>query len=273
VIGLICFSRDRPLQLHGYLRSLFDNLDEPALVEAQVLYRAAPEYEAAYAEVAAELPAVRFVRQTDFYSDLRAMLGAHEHTSFGCDDVVFTGRFEPRAIVRALAGEDVFAFSLRLGLNLSRSMFSGAMAPPPDLEPRGGILHWDLRRAHAFGDWGYSFELNGTVYPTAIVRQLVDELRPATPNALEAGGGGRWSGKTARHVMCAWPESRLVVPTVNVVQTDFANGICGRVSLSPRFLLECWQSGLRLDVERFRGRRYDCIHVPDFFLRRDSSAL
>jgi hypothetical protein len=195
------------------------------------------------------------------------MLREHEHTCFGCDDVVFTRSLEVRTILGAF-DDEVFAFSLRLGLNVSRSMFAGAMSPPTSLERRGELLRWDLHRSHAFADWGYSFELNGTVYPTEIVRQVVDELRPTTPNLLEANGGGRWSCKTARHLMCAWPESRLVVPTVNVVQADFPNPICGRLSLEPRFLLDCWRRGLRLDVERFRGRRYDCIHVGDFFLRR-----
>ncbi|HZS41105.1 MAG TPA: hypothetical protein VFF06_29955 [Polyangia bacterium] len=267
MIQLICFSRNRPLQLDGYLTSLSRMLDEPSLLDVSVIVRADGEYRDAYAEVARAHPSVAMVAQKDFHADLTALVGARPFTCFGCDDVVFVRRFAARAIADAF-DERLFAFSLRLGRHVTRSMFSGPISPPPGLEERDGLLRWDLSTAHGAGDWGYSWELCGTVYPTELARAVIAELRAPSPNLLEAGGGGRWSSKTARRFMCAWPSARLVVPTVNVVQGDFANPVLGGRSLEPRFLLDCWQRGLRLDVEAFARREYDCIHVPDFFLRR-----
>jgi hypothetical protein len=268
VIQLVCFSRNRPLQLHGYLASLFKFVADPELLEVTVLVRSDPEYAAAYAAVAAEFAPVRFVAERHFASDVLALMGDRDYTCFGCDDVVFVA---PIALARILELFDarLFAFSLRLGRNVARSMFSGAMTPPPMLAAPEPFLLWDLHRAHGCGDWGYSWELNGTVYPTAIVRAVIEELRPASPNLLEAGGGGRWSNKTERHLMAAWPRARLVVPTVNVVQVDFANPVCGGGRLDPPFLLECWNRGLRMDIDAFARATYDCIHVADFFLRRE----
>jgi hypothetical protein len=272
VIRIVCFSRNRPLQLHGYLASLARCLEQPELVSIHVLVRADPEYRAAYAEVAAEFPDAALIDQRRFADDLLALLGPQGLVCFGCDDVVFVRPFSARALVAAFQDDRLFALSLRLGRNVTRSMFSGpTCAPPmlPALQADGqSLLLWDLHTAHAFGDWGYSFELDGTVYPTEIVRRIVEEVRPASPNLFEAAAGGRWSSKTRRHLMGAWPSARLVVPTVNVVQGDFANPILGRRPLAPRFLLECWQSGLRMDVEAFARQEHDCIHVPDFHLRR-----
>lgn len=267
MIQFVCFSRNRPLQLHGYLSSLFGMLEDPENVLASVLVRCDPEYSAAYREVAQEFTRVRFVEERSFHADLLSLLCDRELTCFGCDDVVFVAPFAAR-VIRELFDGRLFGCSLRLGRNVTRSMFSGPMTPPPMLPAREPFLLWDLSGAHGCGDWGYSWELNGTVYPTAIVRAVVEDLAPASPNLLEAGGGGRWSSKTDRRLMCAWPSARLVVPTVNVVQVDFANPILGAKALEPAFLLECWHRGLRLDVDALRRESYDCIHVAAFHLRR-----
>jgi hypothetical protein len=162
----------------------------------------------------------------------------------------------------------VLGFSLRLGLNITRSMFSGALERPAFLTAPPGFLAWDLHNSHHCGDWGYAWELSGTVYRTDVVRDVVRNTPATSPNGLEAGGGGRWSALTSRHLMRAWTSSRLVVPTVNVVQRDFQNAFLGATALSPPFLLECWNHGLRLDDERLAAREHDCVHTPDFHLRR-----
>jgi hypothetical protein len=268
VIDIVCFSRNRPIQLQGYLQSLHDCVDDLDRVRLQVLVRAERDFESAYNQVQAEFPQVRFVRERDFQTDLRAMLGASQYTCFGCDDVVYVRDVSIQTILDAFREAEVLAFSLRLGLNVRRSMFHGDTRPPRTLARHDGLLRWDVHDAHGHPDWGYAFELNGTVYPTEVVERVMSETSPASPNRFEAAAAGTWSKTTRRRIMCAWSESRLVVPTVNVVQADFANPICGAVGLDPSFLLECWRKGLRLDVQRYRGRLYDSIHVKDFFLRR-----
>lgn len=267
MIQIICFSKNRPLQLHGYLESLFRAFDEPERLRVKVLVKADPEYATAYRQVAATFGQVEIAHQIDFTRDLLGLLQDCPTTCFGCDDVVFVRPVRVQTILDAL-GDEIFGFSLRLGHNVTRSMFSGPMSPPPHLAAAGDQLTWDLDRSHAHGDWGYAWELNGTVYPTDVVRRVVSEVGASTPNQLEAAGGGRWSSKTQRRLMRSLTSSCLVVPTVNVVQRDFANPICGRHPLTPELLLACYEAGLRLDVEHFAERTYDCIHVSDFFLRR-----
>jgi len=271
LIQIVCFSKNRPLQLHGYLESLFRAFDAPDSLRVKALVKSDPPYAAAYAQVARAFGRVEVVYERDFTRDLLGLLDGAPYTCFGCDDVVFVRPVQVRKILEAFR-DDVFAFSLRLGLNVTRSMFSGPTSPPPHLAAEGDMLTWDLDRSHAHGDWGYAWELNGTVYPTDVARQVIEDVRAPTPNLLEAGGGGRWSSRTRRRLMRSWSTSRLVVPTVNVVQRDFANGICGGLPLPPPLLLACYEGGLRLDVDRFAERAYDCIHVADFFLRRGEPA-
>jgi hypothetical protein len=143
-------------------------------------------------------------------------------------------------------------------------MFSG-----PYLHPRfnggDGILTWDLHESHGNGDFGYSWEMDGTIYPTSIVKPVVEESRARTPNLLEAEGGGRWSKMTRKHQMSCFELSKLVVPTVNVVQNNFQNPVIGK-TVGTEFLLEAWNSGMRLDIGRYVGMQNECIHIKDLHL-------
>ena len=61
----IIFSKDRPLQLHGLLKSMDDMLSEP--IETVVLYGASSfEYIKAYEEVAEDFQNVSYIRENDF---------------------------------------------------------------------------------------------------------------------------------------------------------------------------------------------------------------
>jgi hypothetical protein len=70
--------------------------------------------------------------------------------------------------------------------------------------------------------------------------------------------------------MAAWPSSRIVVPTPNMIQDEFAgNGIRGAVALEPEFLLQCWNHNLRMDVARFARMEPPTWRVPEFYMRRE----
>lgn len=269
MIQFICFSKDRPLQLHGYLASLFKFIDEPTNITTTVIAKASTlGYQDAYDAIAKEFPQVKFVWEKNFHEDLMASFNDNPYVCFGCDDVVFYVPIRTKQILEVF-DENTFAFSMRLGHNVENSMFSGKMQTPTFiLDETGDIIAWDLHKSHHCADWGYSWELNGTVYPTDIAKQVVEELKANSPNILENSGGGRWSCKTKRNLMKSWSYSRLVVPTVNVVQTNFANSICGSKELSPEFLLQCWNSGLRIDVEAFARHEYNSVHIPNFYMHR-----
>jgi hypothetical protein len=160
-------------------------------------------------------------------------------------------------------------------------MFGRELAQPaflPQWEEGGyyqtGGLVWDATAPTSAGDWGYPFEVLGTVYPTEFVRSLVDLLAEAgqagSPSRLEHHGSTRWREVTDRRMLRAATSSRLVVPTVNLVQSEFPNGIVGGGGLDPAFLLECWNRGLRLDTQRLMGLTPPSWRIGDFPLRRVS---
>jgi len=254
-LQVICFSKDRPLQLHGYLTSFFKHCTEPALVK--VLVQSQPQWFAdAYAQVETEFSQVEFCHEQDFRTDLESLLGDTDYTMFGCDDVVLTD-----VVYASAMPVDVIGTSLRLGDHIRRDMFGNGMQQPP-LES----LTWPV--VGAMGDWGYPWEVLGTIYRTDFVKRMVARVQANSPSQLEERGSRCWQDETDARLMRTWARSRLVVPTVNLVQSEFPNGICGTVPLDVGFLLDAWNHGMRLDVDRYAGMTPESWRIPDFFMRR-----
>lgn len=271
MIQFIVFSRSRPLQLHGYLTSLYAQWQgEETDLRVSVLARAEGPYIAAYDWVRSEFPQVAWRAETDFATDLAALIDdSVPFASFGCDDVVFVAPVPHGAIVGAFdCDPQIIGLSLRLGRNVTRDMFAVSLPQPAFTHATEHKLVWDVLHGHSLGDWAYPWEVLGTVYPTAFVREVVTKVNAPSPSQLEARGANVWRTSTELRHMAAFATSRLVVPTVNVVQQEFPNGIRGATPLAPEFLVDCWLNGLRLDVDALAGLTPPSWRVADFPLRR-----
>lgn len=261
-LQVICFSKDRPLQLHGYLTSFFRQCVDSQNVVVKVLVASAPEWFAnAYQQVADEFPQVEWRQELNFCADLDALISDIEYTMFGCDDVVFTHSFGTDQM-RAYLTKAVLGLSLRLGVHSRRDMF-GNLMPQPSFS---GELVWDIDEGAM--DWRYPWEVLGTVYRTEFVQKMVARIRANSPSQLEARGALCWQSETDKRQMAAWRHARLAVPTVNLVQSEYPNGICGNVPLEAGFLLDCWNHGLRLDTLRYLAITPESWRIPDFYLTR-----
>jgi hypothetical protein len=269
-LNIVCFSKDRPLQLHGYLSSLYESISDSANVcDISVIVRATETYQSAYDTVFREFPGVYRIDEQNFFTDLSTVLDSdHNYTAFGCDDVVFVNSMNAKEIASELdSAHDVLCITFRLGKNITRGMFGNAM-PQPVLTEAGPFLSWDITHPASTGDWAYPWEVLGTVYRTDFVKQIVSDTKPNSPSQLEERGSHVWRNYTDQHIMASWQIPRSVIPTVNIVQREFANGFLGTTELDAPFLLDCWNHGLRLDVSRYSSATYESWRISDFFLYR-----
>lgn len=279
-VHLIVFSKDRPLQLHGYLTSLFQQWHGG--VKVDVLVKDNPPYGTAYYDLQREFEGrVRFGFETTFATNVLALLEDDAPlTCFGCDDAVFVAPVVGDALVDAFAArDDLLGVSLRLGANVRRGMW-GQEQPHPEFLPdphgapwdderRAAALLWDAAHPLSVGDWAYPWEVVGTVYRTDFVRRMVSSIVFSNPSTLEHEGSLLWPAHAqGRTLLRCWYRSRLVLPTVNVVQETFPNGVVGGADMDPGFLLECWNRGLRLDPEGYARAPADSWRTGDLFLRR-----
>lgn len=273
-VHVIVFSKDRPLQLHGYLSSLFARWHGDFTVDALIQKR--PPFAVAYdwlAESFAGDSAVRFWVEDDFPANLTAILDRGRDapfTMFGVDDAVWVRDVSGATVEGLFAHRPLLGYSLRLGRNIRSNLWAGEVAHPTFRAFEEGLC-WDVTAPDSHADWAYPWEVVGTVYPTdyvqAMVKMLVARTLCNSPSQLEHFGNQRWSQHTPHREMAALLVSAVVLPAPNRVQHEHANPLLGP-ELSTEFLLDCWHRGLRLDHETFGRRANSQIHVPDFFLRR-----
>lgn len=263
---VICFSKNRPLQLHGYLSSLFANIPGTSVI-VKVLCSYDDPYASAYTHIANEFPSVTFFQETNFSDNLAKLIDPDiALTCFGCDDVIFIAPVDVTQVTAALSDTGIVGASFRLGATIQHGMFWQEVRQP-NFKQYQGFLRWTIPGADA--DWCYPWDVLGTVYRTDFVLDLWPALIHANnPSRFEESGANQWPNFTlARDYIC-WPTPRTVIPTVNVVQNQFANGIIGQQPLSPEFLLDCWNNGLRIDFQSFVQLRTSSWRVGDFYLCR-----
>jgi len=196
-ISVLCFSKDRPLQLEAYLRSLFRFSRETLPVT--VLYACEKRFDPAYAKLRSFFPSVDFVRETDFRDQVLGCLRQIDTPlfMFGCDDVIFKRAWQPKEIWRVFQVlPELLAFSLRLGTEITYCQPLGANMSEPDFLEVTPFLLWRWPLGDA--DWGYPWELDCTIYTTQFVRRMLLALERfgwAHPNLLE-GHGANLIGST-----------------------------------------------------------------------------
>lgn len=183
---LICnivFTKNRPLQLDGYLRSLYKYL--PAdLIQTHVVYKA-DRFGDEYDRVFRKFPDCRVTREADFHTDLRAILNQTEcrYVLFGVDDTVFfdSVRFEVVEETFASREKDIFGFTLRF----SRDSLAGAGDEVTELSAAGEpVYRLNWKRGHT-PHTEYPFELGCTFYRTDLIRKIIRSSMSSNPLAAK----------------------------------------------------------------------------------------
>ena len=179
---VIVFSKDRPLQLHGYLASLQHNTGV-ADEQIAVVYVDDPSYR----PLIDEKPRLRWAPEKGgFHATLAGLIDAmddDELVLFGCDDVVYFRQADLAAAAHVLhADATITGFSLRLGSNVP-----GFEAIKAEGKRDGGLIVWTTD-GHS-GHWNYPFEVMGSIFRAGLVKQILEVGGPFRgPNDFEGVG-------------------------------------------------------------------------------------
>jgi len=173
----IVFTKNRPLQLEGYLESLYRHFPQE-LFQTYVLYK--PElFGQQYQQLFQKFPNCKVIEETDFSSDFLNIIdnADTEYMLFGVDDVVYFDSVDFELIDKIFQQkDDTFGFSLRFGQNI----LSG-----PDEAEKLKISDQSFYRL----DWTkgqtpntkYPFELCATIYKTQFVKKILKGSRNNNP--------------------------------------------------------------------------------------------
>lgn len=282
----IIFTKDRPLQLHAYLKSLFDHF--PAAAMRLIIIYKENLFDDEYQQVFAEFPNCEVKRERDFFDDTWAAINEADtpYLMFGIDDVVFFDTVDLDRIYRCFESypDEIFGFSLRL-----RSP-SNAAGSPYQIHTVGGETLYSVDWTRGDTDAAkYPFELCATLYPTDLVRRLLFErtssrgwarawLHPSSrliraysriksPRSLLKTLGFFYNPNTLESWNCRWcrnhPErfpNRLFFEKpcaaalqVNLVNTATPNEISSEQLFDVHELNRLFRDGYRLNIESVRN--------------------
>lgn len=282
-LSCLCFSKDRPLQLEGYIQSLAARASGP--VALTVLHHASEKkYQDAYEMLAGQYPEVRFLQEQNFRRQVTRWVkdAATPLVMFGCDDVVFKEDFDLAVVAEAFGDSRLFGFSLRLGLEVFYCAMQRRTQRRPNFLRTAPSILWDWTRAS--DDWGYPFELCCTVYRREDVAKTLDLLNEGQvthprwpnwghPNRFEALGSALRDRFKPSPLMASFPSAKGVVVTVNRVQEECKNFVYGVGDLFDcATLLDLWNRGMVMDVEAYHGRKYHSVHIGEIRLRHRQQA-
>jgi len=256
-LNIVVFSKDRAMQLDLFLRSFERFVARSDCYALHVIYTCSNDFfRRGYAKlIGRNHPNVRFHLENKFKADvLRCINPSRSHTVFFVDDDVFKRPFDfyDGQMDLMEADPDILCRSLRYHPHLTYCHpMQKAITPPVFMEHN--VFFWKGQEGD-YGDYGYPMSLDGHIFRTKDIRELLVRFDYANPNTLESALAQSPLG--APKMVC-YDDSVIVNIPMNRVQAVFDNphGSIGVEGLNDQFL-----SGKMLDLEGIFGVRNTSCH-------------
>jgi len=250
-INVIVFSKDRPAQLDLLLRSMKkhvgDRVSPHVIYKTQYSYHRVMKDHKEYAE---------FIEQKEMYlfkeTVIRAVKSSGDLVMFLCDDDVFIRGFDPdHYLVKGLKTDmSIATLSLRLGKKLSYCYaYNGAMPRPMF---RGNTWKWKGRP----GDYGYPMSLDGHIFRTYELLDLLEVLNFSDPNTLEGAMAQR---PLNCPLMMSFDEPRLVGVPWNIVSETSRNRYLK--TETAKSMAAKYERGFRISYKPFKNLKPKSCHT------------
>lgn len=258
----IIVSKDRPLQLHACLKSLIRNYSGIIRNTIKILYKASNKnYMNSYVCLQHEFTDILFKEELDFKSDLLNLINGYKYITFVVDDTVFTDNFDLEKILKLLEQQsDVLGFSLRLGENIRFHYPSNSVQPEPDNEEIGGnVVKTDWTKSQKY--FAYPLEVSSSVYRLNDLMNLLQNAAYKNPNTLEEIlAANRNIFFNDKNKLLFYKKSVAFSIPLNLVQAEIQNRNSEKQEFSAEKLLEIYNNGSRIDVEKLQGYKNNSCH-------------
>ena len=282
-IANIVFTKNRPLQLDAYLRSLY-RFFPSELIQTHIVYKA-ERFDSQYERLFREFPGSSVIRESDFHTDVMGILNGTDsrYILFGVDDTVFFDSVSFEVIEETFAqhDEDIFGFTLRFSCD---SLGDTGDEVEPVTAADESIYRLNWKNGHT-AHTRYPFELGCTFYRTDLIRQILRDSMSSSHLAYKLLGpssalmrvlsplgrrrstlkrfGFFFSPNTLESWPCRWccthPDALpsftyfqklcAVAIQVNMVNTSTANEHYGTAEHTVEALNEKYKQGYVLDIE------------------------
>jgi hypothetical protein len=255
MVSVIIFSKDRPLQLEGYLTSLmfYSGIREENI---HILYTSIPGI--SYEILVEKYKRINWINESSYSADLNRLIRASEnYIMFGCDDVFFIETMNINHAFEALEQDkSIFSFHLRLGLNIENR---------PQLEQHPKYLKWNWTQTNSM-HWNYPWEVSAAIYRKSDVLSIIDRIDFSlmkSPNYFEdlIVKGVREREIAIQPNLASFYKGKALTLTVNRVQEDYKNPFDQTDSTSVEDLYNEYLANKFLDWRKFENSLNTYIHV------------
>ena len=258
-VQVVVFSKNRAMQLDCCLHSFFDNCVEK--VDINVLYTTtSEEHENSYKILQKTYENVVFFREMSFKSDLLSILCNKIYILFVVDDAIFTTPFSLQKIINLLKYHSkTIGFSLRLGKNTNYNYPYDSLQIIPKYTISDNVMIYRWTTANL--DFAYPVELSSSLYLVSDILPVLEQTEYKNPNDLE------WMfyinlGYFAniKSLIACFETSVAFCNPINMVQQVNNNRSGRNPELNPEKLLELFNDGYRIYIEKFNGFVSNACH-------------
>jgi len=178
MISNIVFTKNRPLQLDAYIESLYRYFPSE-LIQMHIIYKA-ELFDEEYQQLFRKYADCIVIKESDFHTDFLNLLSQIDtkFILFGIDDVVYFNSVDFDVIDDTFNefSDDIFGFSLRLNEeNVKKSdPVSKAVVAGESIYR----MNWTQGQTPVTR---YPFELCATIYPTVLVKRVIDDMMNSNP--------------------------------------------------------------------------------------------
>ena len=259
-LSIIIFSKDRPMQLDGLLRSIFENIEGNYQLIIQ-WNSTSKEYDKAYNEIFENYSKIIYktIKEKQFKSDL---IDTIEETEFSrlmflVDDILFVNKFNISWLNTINLKKVVPSIRLWSGINYTQP--SNSNSPAPEIS-KFSIKPWRyFSWIESNGYWSMPLSIDGNIFDKNEIIFLLNKVEFKAPNSLEkALGPYRFIYKRIKGICLDNPIIlNFAFNRVNVENTDFA---CGE-DYSSEKLLELWKENQRIDINKMKEIDSNSCHI------------
>lgn len=244
-LNIIIFSKDRACQIDSLLRSINDNFHyTPDSVS--VLYRSSnSDFQDGYNKVIDKqiLTNIDWLKETDFKSDVRNLVLNMKHESlimFLVDDNIVFRKIDITNVVENFQPKHLF-ISMRASRSYARDK------ELPFFSETNGFLEWQWKiKRKKSNTWNYPFSVDGNIYQSVRIQQILDNISFAAPNSFESAMHAyrkcRWIKQINKAISPMEPA--IFNNPLNRVQTE---GKTWHKNIDPDFINRKYLAGYDID--------------------------
>ncbi|KUG10406.1 hypothetical protein BEI02_16975 [Elizabethkingia sp. HvH-WGS333] len=259
----IIFSKDRAMQLDGFLASYFENVENYSPIK--VLFHVSnKDHKNSYddlEQIYSDLP-VEFIQETNFRDNLIEILetASEDRVVFYVDDMLFSQKINYDWLKEVDPLLDIVSLSRGKDFNYS-TVLAKELQLPSFNKFSENLYRFKWNEITEFSDWTYPIGVSGYMFSRPEIMAMIKATNFKAPNSLEHNLQKFMPYFDSRGGICLENVATPCVHT-NLTQTEGYNNVLGHFSLEE--LLDLWNQNKRIHYKEFLGLKVSEAEIKKY---------